>query len=806
MKNTIMRTALLFLLALTTFSYTSAQVIEPNPSDSWKKRLKAGDKLASEGDFSSATAHYISVLLEKPKKSDIAYKAGETAFKARRYQDVVMALEGIKEEAKKFPKARFYYAMGLKGIGNYADAAQEFDAFSDAYRGADYQNMSDWATREMQGCALGQEQVESDNIRLSYVSKMVNSPRKEFAPIPFGADILYFSSDNKIATKIYRTEKEDRTWKEPQEPAIFGAMEREHFCGGSFTPNKMRFYFSQCEIIDGEYRCEIYVMQRGPGSWSKPNKLPNYINSEGYTAMDPFVTVENGKEILYFTSDREGSYGGKDIWYATKNYNTDDLNFDIPVNLGESVNTAQDEMSPFYVNSTRTLYFSSNGQANIGGFDIFKVKGALENWTQSENLGLPLNSSADDTYFILKEDLNSGFIASNRAFSGEKTSTDNDDLFMFTIKEDEVVLEGKIHEEGNTAQLVENVMVSIFEVTTDGEFALNSNITPDGYYQFIVQPNKGYQVRIEKRGYEASSFDINTTDYPGENTIIFDLPIANENNVVTNNSDIRIDVPGVSDVDIDNNATTGDNENEPPIPGSNPDDNEVTTIEEPVPGGNRDNLKTKIPGGEQPTTRPERVTIPPVEEKPIEEEKPTTIDPKDNFENNDNDNTNPDVIEIPVEEPSQAAFEFPNSSNTIGEKHISELTQRQIDDIQIYDGKPYLKVSNGFLAIDNKPRKVEGFEGVEEGIGTHYRIQLAAVSNYRPYKFETATEDGLKIVTESAVSREGSDVTRVMVVSFPNFSTAKQALRELRSKGYDRAFIIRYENNRRVGRMIRDID
>lgn len=825
MKKAILRTIFFILCLSGSIAQLSAQAIEPNPNDSWKKRLKAGDKLLSEGDFSSATLHYLSVLVEKPKKKAIAFKAGETAFKARRYQDVVMALESIKDETKKYPKARFYYAMGLKGIGNYQDAASAFDAFSSVYRGADYQEMSDWATREMQGCVLASEMKPSESIKISYLTKMVNTPRKEFAPIPFGTDILYYSSDNKIATKIYRTERLDRTWKEPLEPAIFGAMEKEHFCGGSFTPNKMRFYFSQCDIIDGEYRCEIYVMQRGPGSWSKPTKLPDYINSEGYTAMDPYVTVENGKEIIYFTSDREGSYGGKDIWYATKNYNTDDLNFDIPVNLGESINTPQDEISPFFVGTTRTLYFSSNGHPNIGGFDVYKSKGALTSWTKPEHLEAPINSSSDDAYLVLREDMNSGFISSNRTFGGEKTSTDNDDLFLFSIQEEEVVLEGKIHEDGNAANLIQNVMVSIFEVTSDGEYALNSNITPDGYYQFVVQPNKEYQIKTEKKGFQTGSFDVNTADFEGQSSISLDLPmesqnIANNNN--SDNNDVRIDVPGQSDVSIsDKVEIDGDG---PPIPGPKTSDPNPG-----IPGGNSSIAEEAVPGGgDRPlpgggrakykettdNSRPERKTT-----QPKDKEIPTSGDSDNNKPitfDNDGDNSDgkvnkpyvkPNQPEKPVQEEGQPArTDFPNSSNIIGKKHISALTQGQIDDIDIYNGIPYLAVAGGFLEIDNKPIVDNDFPGVEVGIGSHYRIQLAAVSNYKARKFENVISSGGEIILETATSREGKEVTRVMVVSFPNFNTAKDALRDLRTKGYDRAFIIRYEDNRRVGRMIRDID
>ena len=191
------KTVLLVLLLFTTIYHTTAQQIgDPNPNDSWRKRLEIAEEQEKKGDFSTATAYYLSVYQEKTKRTDLAYKVGELGLKARKYNDVVTAMKAIKGD-KKFPKSEYYLGMALKSLGQYSDAADAFDSFSDNYRGADYQIMTDLATREMEGCALGNDSKVQKNIKMSYLSKIVNSPRKEFAPIPFGEDILYYSSDAK---------------------------------------------------------------------------------------------------------------------------------------------------------------------------------------------------------------------------------------------------------------------------------------------------------------------------------------------------------------------------------------------------------------------------------------------------------------------------------------------------------------------------------------------------------------------------------------------------------------------------------
>lgn len=780
MKKTVLLVLFFFSMAY----HSTAQIGAPDPNESWKKRLSIAEEQENLGNFSDATAYYMSVFTEKSKRTDLAYKVGEIGLKARRYQDVVTAMKALSGDAKKFPKASLYYALALKGMGEYELAAAEFDAFSDKYRGEDYNVMSDLAGKEMEGCRIGKEMTPSKNIKVSYLTKMVNSPQKEFAPIPFGDDILYYSSNFKTATKIYRTERADRSWKEPLEPAIFGAMQKEHFCGGSFTPNKKRFYFSQCDIVGGEYQCEIYVMQRGATDWSKPLKLPDYINKSGYTTSDPIVYVEKGQEILYFSSDREGGMGGKDIWFATKDYDSEDLNFEIPINLGENVNTARDEISPYYDGISKTLYFSSDGHVSVGGFDVFKSGGSTTTWTAAQNMGMPINSCADDTYFVLKDDLKSGFFSSNRLFGNEKKVTDNDDLFSFDIKEQEITIEGKIHEEGNPTQLINNVMVSLLEVTNSGEFGLGSNITPDGYYQFVVSPDHRYKITIELTGYDKAAFEINMADYAGKTTITKDLALKS----TFQEEPIRENPPGPGVISFNEDTPPGPTE--PAIPGG---DVKIPGITTKPPGQKPGNVAGQENYNNVPDRPRQRVDAVVVEEKP----------PVTNDVNEPEVNYPPTKIEVEPK-PIVKNNRIDENGNPIilGTRLRSELDTN--DETVVVNDIEYLIAENGYYKI-TEPTKDDAFPGIEVGAASHYRIQLAAVSSYKSSKFENAESEG-QLVTESATSRDGKDVTRVMVMEFHNFEEAKAALRRLREKGYERAFIIRYQNDNRVGRMIRDID
>jgi hypothetical protein len=119
-----------------------------------------------------------------------------------------------------------------------------------------------------------------------------------------------------------------------------------------------------------------------------------------------------------------GGYGGTDVYYSTLERGGE---WSAPTNAGPMINTAGNEMFPT-IDSTGVLYFSTNGRAGLGGLDIFRAKGEKSNWTITENMRYPINSSGDDFYFILSPDKTSGFFASNRP-----EGVGNDDIYTLTV-------------------------------------------------------------------------------------------------------------------------------------------------------------------------------------------------------------------------------------------------------------------------------------------------------------------------------------------------------------------------------------
>lgn len=138
----------------------------------------------------------------------------------------------------------------------------------------------------------------------------------------------------------------------------------------------------------------IYFSTNKDGAWSPIAKLNNNINSYSWESH-AFISPD-GTE-LYFTSDRKGGMGGLDI-YVSRMENGD---WGPAINLGPTINTKYDEETPAVLQDGKTLYFSSEGHYNMGGFDVFYSKRIDSvNWSQPINVGYPINSPGDNLFYV----------------------------------------------------------------------------------------------------------------------------------------------------------------------------------------------------------------------------------------------------------------------------------------------------------------------------------------------------------------------------------------------------------------------
>ncbi|MCH2021797.1 MAG: tetratricopeptide repeat protein, partial [Saprospiraceae bacterium] len=495
----------------------------------WKKRVKLAQGFEKSGDLYQAAVYYEGVYAEKNDKEEYLYRAGDCYFLLRDYLNAVRCFGNLKDDYDFYDKPGYKYALSLKQSGEPEKAKNAFKNFINNYspEKEDFNYLKAACESQIMGCdfILNKANYTNNAISVIQLDAKINSNKTEFAPIPLSDNLLYFSSSVEGVSKIFRSQKIGAHWSRPHVPTIFDdKMEKLHFGNGAFTEDGKRFYFTQCDFLEGKPSCALYVMvKEEDNEWTAPARLPDYINELGANTTQPFVVLTDDKEVLYFVSDREGGQGGLDIWFSTRKAESKSNNFTLPKNLGAIINSSGDEVTPVFNKAEGVLYFSSDGLVTAGGFDIFKSKGEKLKWEVPQNLGFPINSLADDTYYTISEPHGGGYFVSNRVLKPLKLATTDDDIFYFSESHVVVSVSGIITCSDNPqAGPVSDVTIRLYN---NGKL-LEEHMLPIGEYRFKLNPNSEFNIEIIKNGYNIESFDVNTNKFGHSEDLIRDITLT----------------------------------------------------------------------------------------------------------------------------------------------------------------------------------------------------------------------------------------------------------------------------------------
>ncbi len=251
-------------------------------------------------------------------------------------------------------------------------------------------------------------------------------------------------------------------------------------------------FFTACDRPGGAGSCDIYFSSYSTGKWSTPFNVGSPVNT-AYWESQPSVSA-NGR-LLFFSGNRPGGVGGKDIWYSVKK---NDNSWSEPVNMGSTINTDGDEMSPFIHFDGRTLYFSSDGRPGMGGFDLYMTRMSDDStWSEPRNLGYPINTYNDETGLVIES-------GGQRAyFSSVRDNINRKDIYYFDLEEsirpDPVsYLKGRVvdRETGKALQAdYELIGISAQEILVE------STTDPDGNFLVCLPDGKNYGLNVRKTGY-----------------------------------------------------------------------------------------------------------------------------------------------------------------------------------------------------------------------------------------------------------------------------------------------------------------
>lgn len=371
--------------------------------------INIGVDAYEKGQYFNAHQLFEKAIKVDSNKLRLQYYFGINLIKLHQYNKSQYYLQNIVKKdpsGKLFPAASFYLGKLLKQKGEYKKALLEFKKAKAHFIHQKTNFYFIKSSREINSTiyALRYVELKNNEIELSPISEPVNGYSADFAAFEDKGN-LYFSSvkDNSHA-QIYVQEKN----KEIR--LIDSIIDNTNFhnANGIFFRDHQYFLFTRCDSIA---HCKIMLSKKTNSNWSEPKELSNELNFNSHNITQPFLTKINGKNILFFSSDKKGGYGKLDIWYAEI---LDDFSIGNIKNVGQKVNSPENDITPYYHQPSNRLYFSSTWHNGFGGYDIFH-----SHWNDSifelpVNAEQPINSSWNDMYYWMDEVAKHGYLTSNR--------------------------------------------------------------------------------------------------------------------------------------------------------------------------------------------------------------------------------------------------------------------------------------------------------------------------------------------------------------------------------------------------------
>lgn len=347
-------------------------------------------------------------------------------------------------------------------------------------------------------------------VKIRNMGAMINSEAHDYCPlVTADGNLMYFTSrrqgtrgglkDNngQWLEDIYMARRIDEIWTNAVNVgAPLNTITHDATVGLNPDGSSMIVYRTQRDLVSGD----LYETRLHAGKWQEAVLMTDMINSPYH---EPSASIAPGGDEIYFSSDRPGGHGGRDLYRIRRLPNGQ---WSLPLNLGPNVNTPFDEDAPFIHSDGTTLFFSSKGHATMGGYDIFKVMLTdpdMNGWSIPENMGYPLNTVNDDIYFCLSEDGYTGYFSSERP-----GGLGMQDIYQVTFpgsQLDYVLVRGVVAD-ANDEPVKARIVVT--DLNDEEIIGIYSSSERTGRYLMVLTPGQRYKMAVDAPGFEAQHSEL----------------------------------------------------------------------------------------------------------------------------------------------------------------------------------------------------------------------------------------------------------------------------------------------------------
>jgi Tol biopolymer transport system component len=482
------------------FLFFSVLGVNAQFNKSQLNKLREADDRFELTDYYGAKLIYLELIKIDSLNPEIHYKLGICQYYL--HDDISEAIYHL-EIAKTGAHLDAYYYLGLCDHRSelFDQAIKNFTYFKEHDNGEDIP--IEEVDRQIDIALRAQELIKVPfGYDIINLGKEINTSYHDYVPLVSANDsLMVFTSRREGSTggekdpygkyfeDIYFSIKEHGQWQQSKNigPPLNTAT--HDACVGLSHDGKKMIIFRTNEDLTGG---DLYTTEFINGTWSDPKMLSKTINSD-YAETSASITSDG--MTIYFSSNRPGGYGGKDIYKSILFGNGE---WSTPINLGPTINTKYDDDAPFISPDDRTLYFSSKGHKTIGGYDIFKSTMDENNkWTVPENIGCPINTVEDDIYFVITSNDDIAYYSSSKkgGFGGQDIYQINMiDRFNLIA-----VVKGVVIDSHSNPIKAKITLIESETGLVKGVYRSNENT---GKFLIACSPNVSYKLIIEAKQFQ----------------------------------------------------------------------------------------------------------------------------------------------------------------------------------------------------------------------------------------------------------------------------------------------------------------
>jgi hypothetical protein len=370
------------------------RALEPKYGTNQYLEYKIGICLLYKSDETNQALEYLlRIKTQNPKAADIDLYLAHAYHLNERYDEALASLDEYDAGKDNTPSK----AGEAKHLREYCNNAKELTAHPVEAKIINISDSVNTANSEY----VPVISIDDSVMLFTYRGERSTGGLQSYPGMPDSAGI-YFED-------VFFTARQGNGWMtpEPLDSTING--DGHDACIGISNDGQTLLIYK-----DDDGNGDIYVSRLDGFYWSAPVPLKGQINSPSWEGS---ATFSADMHTIYFASEREGGYGGRDIWMAT--LQGDSLWTNVK-NMGPKINTQYNEDAPFLHPNGVTLLFSSEGHNSMGGYDIFRtdltpLDSTFSDASEPVNLGYPINTPGDDKYFVLATDGKHGYYSSGKS-------------------------------------------------------------------------------------------------------------------------------------------------------------------------------------------------------------------------------------------------------------------------------------------------------------------------------------------------------------------------------------------------------